>query len=61
MAKVKSFRAEYGTSIEINGIWHRLGCIIEIEPDESDDIAEIKEKAWKTVFTEVEEQIKDLD
>ncbi len=60
MAKVKAFRAEYGLSAEIKGIWHKFHAAIEIELTESDDIAEIKEKAWNTVINECEKQIKDL-
>lgn len=60
MAKVKAFRAEYGTSVEVRGIWHKLYCAIEIEPDENEDVTEVKNKAWNTVFTEIENQIKDI-
>ncbi len=60
MARVKAFRAEYGLSAEIKGIWHKFYTAIEIELTEGDDITEVKEKAWNTVINECEKQIKDL-
>ena len=60
MAKVKSFRAEYGLSAEIKGIWHKFYSAIEIEPTEGDDVSELKEKAWNTVISECEKQIDNL-
>lgn len=61
MTKIKAFRVEYGSSVEIRGVWHKLHCAIEVEPDEGEDPATVKEAAWNTVFNEVEKQIRDLD
>lgn len=57
MAKVKSFKAEFGMSAEIKDVWYKFysGIELEIEPD--DDVSEVKEKAWNTVTHEVEKQI----
>jgi hypothetical protein len=60
MAKVISFRAEYGTSVEVRGTWHKLYCAIEIQPDEGESVSDIKDKAWNTVFSEIESQIKEI-
>jgi hypothetical protein len=64
VAKVKAFRAEYGSSIEIQGVWHKIHCAVEIELDKNEQtpekIAEIKEKAWNTVIVEVEKQFKEI-
>lgn len=61
MAKIKAFRVEYGSSVEIRGTWHKLHCAIEIEPEEHEDPEDVKESAWNTVFNEVEKQIRDLN
>ena len=60
MARVKSFRAEYGTSIEIKGAWHKLSCSLEVELDESDKLDDVKRRVWNTVYNEIETQIKDI-
>lgn len=58
MARVKSFKAAYGTSAEVEGVWHKFHSEIEIELTEGDNVGDIKEKAWNTVKYEVENQIK---
>lgn len=61
MAKIISFRAEYGTSVEIKGIWHKLYAAIEVAPESDDEpMDQVKEKAWNTVVHEVEKQIEDI-
>jgi hypothetical protein len=60
MARVKSFRAEYGTSVEVRGNWHKLNCSIEIEVEPADSTEAIKERAWNTVYSEIEKQLKEL-
>lgn len=60
MAKVISFRAEYGTSVEVKGVWHKLYAAIEVAPEGDEPIAEVKEKAWNTVVHEVEKQVEDI-
>lgn len=59
MAKVKTFRAEYGCSAEINKTWHRFHCAIELEMEDGDAVPDIKDRAWNTVISEVEKQIKE--
>lgn len=58
MARMKSFKAEYGASAEIQGIWHKFYAGVEIELSEGDDTAKVKEMAWNTVHHEVEKQVK---
>lgn len=60
MARVLSFRAEYGTSVEVKGVWHKLYAAVEVAPEGDEDVAEVKEKAWNTVVTEIENQIEDI-
>lgn len=60
MPKFKAFRAEYGMSAEIRGVWHKFHCAIELEPTDDEDFAEVKEKAWNTVINEVEKQIEEV-
>jgi hypothetical protein len=60
MAKAKSFKAEYGTSVEIKGTWHKLSCSLEVEFEEGDNPAEVRERVWNTVYSEIEKQIKEL-
>lgn len=59
MAKVTRFRAGYGLSAEINGIWHKFNAEIEIEMENGDDVQEQKRKAWNTVIAEVEKQVEE--
>jgi hypothetical protein len=60
MAKIVSFRAEYGATMEIRGTYHKLYCAIEVQPEENEDTEVVKERAWNTVFNEVEKQIREL-
>lgn len=60
MAKLTAFRAEYGTSIEIRGTWHKFTCAAEIELEPGDNATEVKAKAWNTVISEVEKHIKEV-
>lgn len=60
MAKVKSFKAEFGTSVEIRGTWYKFNSGIELEVEPNDDVAEVKERAWNTVIHEVDKQIREL-
>lgn len=60
MAKVKSFTASVGVSLEINNVWYKFHTGIEVEPDENEDIAEVKKKAWNTCHVELEKQIEDV-
>lgn len=57
MAKVKSFKAEFGTSMEIKGMWYKFNSGIELEIEPDDDVADVKEKAWNTVINEIEKQV----
>jgi hypothetical protein len=64
MAKVKTFTAQYGLSIEIirdgKTVWHKFGATVETELELSDDFAEVKEKTWNTVLLEVENQFNNM-
>lgn len=57
MARVKSFRAESGVSVEVKGQWFKFYSAIEIELDAQDDTEDIKRKAWNTVNAEIEKQV----
>jgi hypothetical protein len=57
MAKVKSFHSSCGISLDIKGTWHKFQCGIEVEIEEGDDLAKVKEMAHNTVQVEVEKQI----
>jgi len=59
MAKVKSFKAEYGMSVELGGVWNKFYCGIELELENGDDTQDVKKKAWNTVVLEVEKQVED--
>lgn len=56
MAKVTSFGSTFGMSLEIKGVWHKFQSSITIEPEEGDDMEEVKKKAHNTVQLEVEKQ-----
>lgn len=60
MAKLVNFRAEYGTSVEIKGAWHKFSCAAEVEFSEGDNISEVKERVWNTVVVEIEKQVQEL-
>lgn len=60
MARVESFEVEYGLSIEHKGVWHRFGCKINTTVEPDDSLAEVKTKAWNTVYAEVEKQFKNV-
>jgi len=63
MAKVKAFRAGYGTSFQTggqNGPWHKVTCEIEIEIEGNDNVEDVKRKAWNTVEAEVEKQVDEI-
>jgi hypothetical protein len=60
MPKVKSISASYGSSAEINGVWHKFIFAIEVELEEGDDTAKVKDMAWNTCFNEVEKQFKEV-
>lgn len=60
MAKIKSFRAEFGTSVELNGTWYKFHSAIELDMEPNDDTTEVKEKAWNTVIHEVEKQVREI-
>lgn len=61
MAKVTKFYAESGLSWkDAKENWYKATAGIELEIDEKDDIKEVKKKAWNTVNTEVEKQLKDI-
>ncbi|MFW6311216.1 MAG: hypothetical protein ACOC1K_03165 [Nanoarchaeota archaeon] len=60
MARVKSFTAGRGVTIEHRGIYHKFNCSIEIEIEEGDDTTDIKEKAWNTVDKELEKKIDEV-
>jgi hypothetical protein len=57
MAKLKSFRAEAGISLDIKGTWYKFYCGVELEMEEGDNSAEVKQKAWNTVHQELEKQV----
>jgi len=59
MVKVRSFKAEYGMSVELNGVWNKFYCGIELELENEDDTQDVKKKAWNTVVLEVEKQVED--
>lgn len=60
MAKVKSFKAESGVSFEMKGQWYKLYSGIELIVEDGDDMVEVKRKAWNTVNTEIESQVKEI-
>jgi hypothetical protein len=60
MPKIKAFRVEYGTSVEVEGKWHKFYAAIEVEPDDVEEFSEVKETAWNTVYNEIEKQIREL-
>lgn len=60
MAKVKSFKAEYGLSIQIKDNWHKFSCSLETEIEPNDDIKRVKEMTWNTVIVEIEKQVKEV-
>jgi hypothetical protein len=57
MAQVKTFRAEFGSSVEIRKVWYKFTAAIELELTPDDDPPEVIEKAWNTVINEVEIQL----
>lgn len=57
MAKVTKFTSSFGMSLDIQNVWHKFHCGIEIEIEEGDNIEEVKKKAHNTVHLEVEKQI----
>lgn len=57
MAKVKTFKADYGISAEIHGIWHKVSSGIEITVEDNDNFEDVKNKAWNTVKLEVEKKV----
>lgn len=57
MAKVKSFRAEMGVSVEIKGTWYKFYSGIELDFEPGDTVAAVSDKAWNTVQNELEKQI----
>lgn len=60
MAKLKEFSASYGTTIERNGVYHKLSASVTIEMEEGDKSDQVKDMAWNTVYTEIEKQLRDL-
>ena len=60
MAKLKTFTVGYGLSIQVKEIWHKFSCEVGVELEKTDDIIEVKEKAWNTAFNEVEKQFQNV-
>lgn len=63
MPRVKEFSAEYGTSVEIRGVWHKFHCAITVElfPEDGKEILEkVKARTWDVVYEEIEKQIKEF-
>jgi hypothetical protein len=60
MAKLKSFKVEYGSSVEIKGTWHKFNCGVELEIEDGDDTDAVKKRAWNTVYNEIEKQVSEL-
>lgn len=60
MAKVLTFKADYGMSIQIKEIWHKMSCSMEVEIEPKDELALVKERTWNSVIIEVEKQFKDI-
>ena len=60
MARVKQFKAGLGLSIEINGVWHKFNCEVDVEPDENDDMEQVKSRAWDTVSDQIYKQIDEI-
>lgn len=60
MAKVKSFKAEFGSSAEIKGVWYKFYSGIELELEPGDDTEDVKERAWNTVIREIEKQMEEV-
>lgn len=58
--KVKSFKAESGISFEVKGQWYKLYSGIEVLVEDGDVMEDVKRKAWNTVNTEIEKQVKDI-
>lgn len=60
MAKLMTFRAGHGMSVEINRVWHRIDCAVEIGLEDGDNTEVVKKKAWDTIDREIEHRIMEL-
>lgn len=60
MAKLKTFKAEAGISLELQGTWYKFHCGVEIEIEPNDDPNKVKEMAWNTVSRELEKQVEEV-
>lgn len=60
MPIVKDFHVEQGVSIELRGAWYKFTCGITVQPEEGDNLEEIKKKAWSTVEFEIEKQVMEI-
>lgn len=60
MAKMKAFRAEYGTSVQVRDLWYKFYCAVELEPEPKDTPEKVRQAAWDMVVDQVEVQIEDL-
>lgn len=58
--KLKSFKAEAGISLEIQGTWYKFYAGVEVELEDGDDTEKVKEKAWNTVSRELEKRVQDV-
>lgn len=59
MAKLRSFKAGMAVTLEFQGMWRRFECTVEVEPDEGEDTALVKERAWRTVDYELEQRVRE--
>jgi len=57
MARMRTFRAMRGITVEHRGIWKKFECAVEIELEGGDDYEGVKEKAWRTVEAELVKQL----
>lgn len=60
MAKITSVKAEYGVSMEIRGVWHKVLFAMEVQPEKADNVDDVKKKLWNTVEIEIEKQINEI-
>ena len=60
LAKLLTFRAGHGMSVEINRVWHRIDCSVEIGLEDGDNTEAVKRKAWDTIDREIEHRITEL-
>lgn len=59
--KLKEITLGRGTSIEVNGNWHKFNVGLKSELEDGDTKEEVKEKMWNTIDDILIEKIDQLD